>query len=105
MLVPLDEMSELNGGTAVAVGSHADPAGCDPDRSLVVYPNVAPGSVLVLHPQVLHGGGPNRLMEPRRVMVVQFGVHGSQLLHRAAERHALWSFSALTALARSSCTR
>jgi len=105
VLVPLDGMSELNGGTAVAVGSHADPAGCDPDRFVVVYPNVAPGSVLVLHPQVLHGGGPNRSMEPRRVMVVQFGVNGSKLLHRAAEQHALSSFSALTALARSSCAR
>ncbi len=98
MLVPSDEMLEINGGTAVAVGSHADPAGRDPDQFEVVHPNVAPGSVLVLHPQVLHGSGPNRSIRSRRVMVVQFGVHGSRLLHCAPERHALSCFSALTAI-------
>jgi hypothetical protein len=93
VLLPLQPMSETNGGTAVLPGSHIWPLHADtPDIATAVYPLVDPGGCLVLHAEVLHGGAPNRSQMDRDVIVVQFGVRTSELLCKADEVMSLYSW-------------
>lgn len=86
LLLPLQPMSEVNGGTSVVPGSHLLPVDGDvPDIAAPICPPVAPGSGLALHAEVLHGGSPNRSTVERDVLVLQFGVRSSELLYEAKE--------------------
>lgn len=67
-LICLDAMGAENGGTRFRPGSHAGEAD-GPE----VAPDCPAGSVLLIHPQVLHGGPPNHSARRRRCIVVQWG--------------------------------
>jgi ectoine hydroxylase-related dioxygenase (phytanoyl-CoA dioxygenase family) len=84
LLIPLQNMSETNGGTALLPGSHLDKE--ITDLAHAVYPWVMAGDVLAIHAEVLHGGSPNRSKEERDVMVLQFGVKASDFAHKANEK-------------------
>jgi Phytanoyl-CoA dioxygenase (PhyH) len=86
-LLPLQPMSKVNGGTEVVAGSHLPDAAAQTveSGSLVCCPSVVPGSCLVLHSEVLHGGVPNRSSTERDVIVLQFGVATSELRHQGDE--------------------
>ena len=78
LLIPLQGMSQENGGTAVMPGSHLNKIEKNElDGSAVIYPSLAAGDVLAIHPQLLHGGEPNRSSKERDVLIVQFGVSGA----------------------------
>ncbi len=85
MLLPLQEMSSRNGGTAVLSGSHLHMESTPQDLSAAICPVVSPGSALVIDSKVLHGGTPNRSELDRDVIILQFGVRSSPLRHRAEE--------------------
>ncbi|WP_081586812.1 phytanoyl-CoA dioxygenase family protein [Alloalcanivorax dieselolei] len=89
-LLPLHAMSERNGGTALIPGSHRSSR--EYSSSGETFPSVPPGSGLVLHSQVLHGGYPNRSVENRDVVVLQFGVRSSELIHKGNEHFSLCDY-------------
>lgn len=92
MLFPLQAMSDANGGTVVWPGSHLPAVhGSALDPLGAICPAVAPGSALALHAKVLHGGAPNRSQVERDVIVLQFGVRSSPLLHQAHELLSMYS--------------
>lgn len=76
-MICLDGMSFENGATAFLPGSHksADvPAAPIQDNDAHLVTAICdPGSVVALHPLVLHGGPPNFSSSPRRNIVVQWG--------------------------------
>lgn len=86
LLLPLQHMSGDNGGTQIVASSHLPGATHD---DLISVPAIAPGSCLVLHSMVRHGGSPNRSNDERDVIVLQFGVISSELRHKADELLAL----------------
>ncbi len=90
-LLPLQLMSEDNGGTALIPGSHEAPQGCSSTDA--IFPRVSPGSGLALHSQILHGGYPNRGSENRDVIVLQFGVASSTLAYQGNEILSLCHYS------------
>lgn len=67
-LICLDAMDADNGGTRFRPGSHAGE-----DGTAEVAPDCPAGTVLLIHPQVLHGGPPNHSARRRRCIVVQWG--------------------------------
>jgi len=82
-MVCLDGMTRANGPTAFQIGSHkiSDArAKRDTNRKYMRQPYRSrlalcpPGSVILIHPKVRHGGGPNRSADPRRNIIVQWGV-------------------------------
>ena len=91
LLVPLDAMSEENGGTGILPGSHMldDEAATVRCKSLdpqeCTWPALEAGDVLITHPRVIHGGPPNRSDKPRALLVLQFGLQGADLLHVTQE--------------------
>ncbi|MSQ28018.1 MAG: phytanoyl-CoA dioxygenase [Dehalococcoidia bacterium] len=90
LLVPMHPMSSANAGTGVLAGSHLvsdgdatagkatehPPAGAQ-------FPSLDPGDVLVIHPKLIHGGGPNRGAGDRDLAVIQFGWSQAPLTHCA----------------------
>lgn len=85
LLIPLQGMSKINGGTGIVASSHVN--ACHiiaTDENQVIYPAVSAGSVLAIHPSLLHGGQPNRSHLERDVIIMQFGVQGSSLRHQEA---------------------
>lgn len=74
-LVCLDAMDAENGGTRFRPGSHAGG-----DDAPEAAPDCPEGAVLLIHPQVLHGGPPNRSARRRRCIVVQWGRRDDPLL-------------------------
>ncbi len=90
-LLPMQPMSQINGGTEIIAGSHlSDITWTDVEKSEICYPTVNPGSCLVLHAGVLHGGSPNRSTTERDVIVLQFGVATSALRYQADEALSLF---------------
>ncbi len=90
LLLPLQPMSKVNGGTEIVAGSHLPGTSLTAnDEGFIRCPLIAPGSCLALHPEVLHGGSPNRSVAERDVIVFQFGVVTSELQHRANETLSL----------------
>jgi hypothetical protein len=87
LLMPLQGMSVANGGTGVVPGSHfIDDASladerATPDITGPVFPHLAAGDVLALHPKTVHGGGTNRGAGDRDLLAIQFGVRDAALLH------------------------
>lgn len=66
----LDGMSDANGATRFRLGSHRAAADESGGAETALCP---PGSLLFIHPQVLHGGEPNASNAPRRNVVMQWG--------------------------------
>lgn len=86
LLIPLQGMSQENGGTAVVPGSHLDDS-MDKntlDKDAIVHPDVEAGDVLAIHPRLLHGGTPNRSHRERDVVIVQFGIAGARFRFQEA---------------------
>ncbi len=90
LLVALDDMSYVNGGTGIVPESHLiDDEEVWRRRDLAengggaVYPTMEAGQVLAIHPKAVHGGGPNRSPSDRDLLVTQFGVRSAELIHRA----------------------
>ncbi|MPS47954.1 phytanoyl-CoA dioxygenase family protein [Methylobacillus sp.] len=80
LLIPLQDMSQENGGTAVVPGSHLNHS-MDKhtlDKDAIAHPDVEAGDVLAIHPCLLHGGSPNRSDRERDVIIVQFGIAGAR---------------------------
>jgi hypothetical protein len=82
LLLPLQTMSEVNGGTEISAGSHSAEFVANGEMEC---PLVPPGACLAIHADVLHGGGSNLGQSERDVIVMQFGVRGAELSHRAQE--------------------
>ena len=100
LLIPLQDMSQENGGTAVMPGSHLNKIGENkPDSNAVIHPCLTTGDVLAIHPQLLHGGEPNRSGKERDVLIVQFGVSSAgfryQEVLETGSLHTLDTFIAL----------
>jgi hypothetical protein len=89
MLLPVQAMDVENGGTEIQPGSHLEPRSIAQTVAPIVTPLVSPGSGLVLHANVLHGGGPNRSNIDRDVIVIQFGLASSELIYSGNETLAL----------------
>jgi hypothetical protein len=83
LMICLDGMDADNGATRFVVGSHQL---ADTDAKASVSHEAAeqsgavietaicpPGSVVAIHPKVVHGGPPNASLRPRRNLVVQWG--------------------------------
>ncbi|MEI4522075.1 phytanoyl-CoA dioxygenase family protein [Pseudomonas sp. CCNWLW23] len=86
VLIPLNSMSHINGGTTFIRGSHTRL-----DNSLVdsYCPDVKPGDCLIIHSKTLHGGAPNRSKFDRDLIVLQFGLKESRLRYKANELMSL----------------
>jgi phytanoyl-CoA hydroxylase len=83
LMICLDGMDSDNGATQFVVGSHLL---SDADAKHAVSREVAeqsgavietaicpPGSVVAIHPKVVHGGPPNASLRSRRNLVIQWG--------------------------------
>lgn len=105
LLLPLQEMSQSNGGTAIFPRSHGanSTSAADMDKSAVACPLVRAGDALALHSSVLHGGVPNRSALDRDVIVLQFGVRSSELLYSADEALALCGLEEVIEFASKHC--
>jgi ectoine hydroxylase-related dioxygenase (phytanoyl-CoA dioxygenase family) len=66
--IPLLEMNEQNGTTAILPGSHRPPNPKKPEQE--IEPIVREGSALLWDFQVVHGGTPNRGAAPRPLLYV-----------------------------------
>jgi ectoine hydroxylase-related dioxygenase (phytanoyl-CoA dioxygenase family) len=99
ILLPIQAMSEANGGTAVVPQSHLDAAGNNvtPPQD-IVHPTVEAGAALVIHAKLLHGGQPNRSDSERDIIVVQFGVSTSSQRFGVAETMSLQKWPQFAAL-------
>lgn len=70
-----------NGATAFAGNSHLS----DYDKSVpdtqdeIMVAHCPAGSIVAIHPLVLHSGSPNGSREPRRNIVIQWGIKGIPL--------------------------
>jgi phytanoyl-CoA hydroxylase len=82
VMVCLDGMDEGNGGTCFVPGSHLvsdDEAAAmertttEPPSSDVEVATCPPGSLVFIHPKVLHGGSRNASDRPRRNLIAQWG--------------------------------
>lgn len=84
VMVCLDGMDADNGGTQFVPGSHliTDEQAVENERGgfpagqsdgPVETAACPPGSLVLIHPKVLHGGQPNRSGQPRRNIIVQWG--------------------------------
>ena len=82
VMVCLDGMDEGNGGTCFVPGSHLvsdDEAAAmertttEPPSSAVEVATCPPGSLVFIHPKVLHGGSRNASERPRRNLIAQWG--------------------------------
>lgn len=71
-MICLDGMNEENGATRFFSGSHLPKTGSG-SRHRSISAACAPGTVVAIHPLVLHGGAPNASEFPRRNIVVQWG--------------------------------
>ncbi|WP_439599380.1 phytanoyl-CoA dioxygenase family protein [Falsiroseomonas sp.] len=80
VLVCLDALRPATGGTAFRPGSHRGGEG----RPEVVPP-ARKGAMVLVHPEVRHGGAPNRGATPRRLLVVQWGRRDDPLSLRNRE--------------------
>ncbi|MFN7595061.1 MAG: phytanoyl-CoA dioxygenase family protein [bacterium] len=69
-MICLDGLSAENGGTSFLPASHLVAEAQSAPEFVMMCP---PGSVVLIHPQVLHGGGPNRSQRARRNLIVQWG--------------------------------
>ncbi|MEX1035497.1 MAG: phytanoyl-CoA dioxygenase family protein [Sneathiella sp.] len=76
-MICIDGMTDATGATCFLKGSHHDPdysaAPGGFDESDVAIATCAPGSIVAVHPLILHGGGPNKAATPRRNIVIQWG--------------------------------
>ena len=75
LMICLDGMTVQNGATEFVPGSHHDPShqvgsAAPSNVQAAICP---PGSLVIIHPRVLHGGGPNTSGRHRRNLVVQWG--------------------------------
>jgi len=68
--MPLLEMNDLNGTTAIWPGSHRDPNPSAPDPELT--PVVREGSAVLWDYRVMHGGTPNRSAVPRPLLYLVY---------------------------------
>lgn len=106
IMVCLDGMTRSNGPTAFEPGTHrisdSSARRCKGHRQarnprrerLALCP---PGSVVVIHPKVRHGGGVNRSLLPRRNVIVQWGIGFAKLVASSLEA---WSGTTPDALQR-----
>lgn len=84
---PLTAFTEANGATrlwskAGAAGSDGEGAGegdgadaahpAEPDEAVAIYPEMAPGDVLIFLGSTLHAGSANRSAAPRRGLIVSY---------------------------------
>ncbi|WP_193170051.1 phytanoyl-CoA dioxygenase family protein [Nisaea nitritireducens] len=88
MMICLDGMQTDSGATAFLAGSHTDDvSGSDTEENdpRLVAAECAPGSVVAIHPLVLHGGAPNASALQRRNLVLQWGIADCPLVTEARE--------------------
>tara|TARA_E500000305_G_scaffold98610_1_gene90265 strand:- start:261 stop:1016 length:756 start_codon:yes stop_codon:yes gene_type:complete len=87
-MICIDGMQTHNGATAFLSGSHNDGvSGRDIEAGdpRIREAECAPGSVVAIHPLVLHGGAPNASALQRRNLVLQWGVVDCPLVTEARE--------------------
>jgi phytanoyl-CoA hydroxylase len=99
LMLCLDGMRKGEGALEVVRGSHAirDEAvkatslrgrvWRDEDIDTIECP---PGALVVVHPKIVHGSGPNRSPRPRRNILMQWGGPGCVLAGEARELHTGW---------------
>jgi ectoine hydroxylase-related dioxygenase (phytanoyl-CoA dioxygenase family) len=68
--IPLLEMNELHGTTALWLGSHRDPDRISKDKA--IEPVVSEGSCMLWDFRLYHGGTPNRSAEPRPLLYLTY---------------------------------
>lgn len=97
LMICLDGMTKFNGPTAFQPGSHRvsdararrEHSRKWPRRVRRERPVLCPpGSVVVIHPKVRHGGAANRSNLPRRNIIVQWGAARDRLIATSLEK---WS--------------
>lgn len=87
-LIPLEKMDEDNGCTLAVPNSHflSDEEALleskEADLSVAVPLIAEAGTAIAIHPKLLHGGRGNRSSRNRNLVVVQFGRHAAEFLHR-----------------------
>ncbi|WP_340151428.1 phytanoyl-CoA dioxygenase family protein [uncultured Sneathiella sp.] len=88
-MICVDGMTEAIGATRFLKQSHLPSKNMSvPDdyrAGDVITATCAPGSVVAIHPRILHGGGPNKAATPRRNIVIQWGREDVPLATRATE--------------------
>lgn len=100
IMVCLDTMGPHNGGTQFQIGSHRL---MRPKHGLVTAAPACPaGTVIVVHPQIRHGGPPNRSPHVRRVAVIQYGRRDDPII--AEERESVTGLSPQAIRGRSRCS-
>ena len=94
VLIPVDPMSEKNGGLYFVRSSHfisdeeARSRGArnnDNVPSKVEYINALPGDLVFLNSKTMHGSLPNKSVETRHLLVVQYGIRYQELSVRNDE--------------------
>jgi phytanoyl-CoA hydroxylase len=106
LMICLDGMDAANGATTFAVGSHLIPERPTEDtaaqmasaaRSAEQLPLVGvicpPGSVVAIHPRIVHGGANNQTARHRRNIVVQWGRADDPVTPPADGEESLCGFS------------
>jgi len=85
VMICLDGMDRFNGATEFLPGSHLlrddeavaaehHPASVDAADDRIEVATCPPGSLVFIHPKVLHGGQRTRRNRPRRNLIVQWGL-------------------------------
>jgi phytanoyl-CoA hydroxylase len=103
LMICLDGMDETNGATQFVVGSHqlsdagakvgvSRDAGEHPE-AVIETAICPPGSVVAIHPKVVHGGPPNSSSRPRRNLVIQWGRADDPIATNAEGPETLTGFS------------
>lgn len=89
LMICLDGMDETNGATHLVRGSHLisdrDLIGKkininDIDQSSIEPVYCLPGSIVAIHPKVIHGGQQNISENPRRNIIIQIGFESAELV-------------------------
>jgi phytanoyl-CoA hydroxylase len=103
LMICLDGMDADNGATQFVVGSHqlsdaeakgsvSREAALDP-AAVIVSAICPPGSVVAIHPKVVHGGQPNTSPRQRRNLVIQWGRADDPIATSAEGPETLTGFS------------
>jgi hypothetical protein len=74
-IIPLDPMSQENGGLWIDRNNYPEPQGLEED---LVWIDAQPGDFLFMHPHLFHGSGPNlSLTKSRKTLLTGFAAFGA----------------------------
>jgi len=73
-IIPVDPMSEENGGLWIDRNNYPEDTGANEDRLSI---NATPGDLLFMHPNLFHGSGKNTSTKSRRTLLTGFCAFGA----------------------------